>query len=71
MRPHTGRSFMRNHAPPTTFAIVTEKKKEDDPYGSRRSEEKGSFRSAEEDTFQSGVHTSLAFAARLRYDPRK
>jgi hypothetical protein len=32
------------------------KKEEDDPFGSKRKEEDGSFRSAEEETNQSGVH---------------
>jgi hypothetical protein len=48
------------HAPQSALTAihhVTAKKKEDDPFGSSRSEEKGSFRSTEEDTFRFGVHT--------------
>jgi hypothetical protein len=35
---------------------MSAKKEEDDPFGSLRKEEEGSFRSAEEETFQSGGH---------------
>jgi len=38
----------------------TTKKKEDDPFGSGRERRKGSFRSAEEESFQNGVEINFA-----------